>query len=295
MDLELTRLKIEQLPHYKRRTHDEYSAACPFCGAGEDRLRFWPDTGNYWCRQCGAKGFVVDAPGGWTAEDRTAFMAEAAERARQEREAKRAAVEAMAACGDLAQRYHAQMDGRRGFWYGKGLADSTIDDYVLGYAPECPTYHASPSWTIPVFFRGKLLNIRHRLQSPPTPGDKYRPERAGLPAVMFNADWLLEPRDFVVLVEGEIKAMVLSQAGFPAVGIPGANIFPARWVGWFGKTKTVYVALDPGAERCAAEIAQMIGTRARLCSFPVKPDDAIVKYGATYDQMEKYLKMGKRL
>jgi len=292
--MELTDLKIKQLPGYKK-SGDEAHSACPFCGTGKDRFVYWEEDGNYYCRQCETKGFVTDAPGGWSPEEREKFRADAEERARLRREQQRQAIEAMGACHDLAQQYHDRMNGQRRFWHEKGLADATIDAHMLGYSAQCPTYRESPSWTIPVFFRGKLLNIRHRLASPPTPGDKYRPERAGLPAVMFNADMLTNPQEFVVLVEGEIKAMVLSQAGFPAVGIPGASIFPDRWVQWFGKQKRVYVALDPGAERCAAEITQMIGARARLCSFPVKPDDFLVLYGGTLAQMKEYLQMGRKI
>ncbi len=295
--MRLTRTDIESLPNFKRKTAKEYSSSCPIClgGGGEDRFLFWPDSGNYYCRQCEAKGFVTDAPGGWSPEARERFMAEAAERQTREREVKRAALDAMGQCHGLAQQYHERMNGQRRFWHDKGLTDTTIDAYRLGFCPQCPTYQESPSWTIPVFFRGKLLNIRHRLAEPPSPGDKYRPERAGLPAVMFNADWLLDSREFVVLVEGEVKAMVLSQAGFPAVGIPGANTFSERWVRWFGKQKRVYVALDPGADGHARDIVTMLGGRARLCSFPVKPDDAIVRYGATAAQMMEFLKQGKRL
>lgn len=292
--MELTRMQIEHLPNYKQRAADEFSSTCPSCG-GEDRFRFWPADGNYWCRQCEMKGFITDGDATWTAEDRAKYKADAEERARQRRQQQRLAIEAMGACHELAQQYHDRMNGQRRFWHEKGIYDPTIDAYVLGYAPQCPTYRESPSWTIPVFFKGKLLNIRHRLANPPAPGDKYRPERAGLPAVMFNADLLTTAQEYVVLVEGEIKAMVLSQAGFPTVGIPGANIFPDRWVQWFGKQKRVYVALDPGAERCARDIVMMLGGRARLCSFPVKPDDFLVIYGGTAVQMREYLEMGRKL
>jgi DNA primase len=42
----------------------EYASGCPFCRAGEDRLRIWPSQGRdrigkYWCRQCGAKGDAI--------------------------------------------------------------------------------------------------------------------------------------------------------------------------------------------------------------------------------------------
>jgi DNA primase len=291
--MELTRLQIETLPHYRKKTASEYSASCPDCG-GRDRFLYWPDKGNYFCRKCGAKGFVSDAAIGWTPEERERYHQEAAERARLEREAKRAAVEDLAARAHLADEYYHQLTDRS-FWYGKGVNDWAIDHYRLGYCPACPTYHASPSYTIPVTFKGKLLNIRHRLTDPPTPGDKYRPERAGLPALMFNADVLLEPQAYVVLVEGEIKTVVLSQYGFPTVGIPGANIFPDRWVKWFSKQRIVYVALDPGADGHARDIVLMLGEHARLVTLPTKPDDFFVIDGGTNKDFVEFLGQGRRV
>jgi DNA primase len=293
--MELTRLQIETLPHYRKKTAREYSATCPFCGGGggRDRFLFWPDKGNYFCRKCGAKGFVADGSTDWTPEERERYHQEAAERAAKEREAKRAAVEELAARAHLADEYHRQLTDRS-FWYGKGVNDWAIDHYRLGYCPACPTYHASPSYTIPVTFKSKLLNIRHRLTNPPTPGDKYRPERAGLPALMFNADVLLEPQTYVVLVEGEIKTVVLSQYGFPTVGIPGANIFPDRWVKWFSKQRLVYVALDPGAEGHARDIVSMLGKAARLVTLFCKPDDFLTLHGGTAGDLCAFLSQGRK-
>lgn len=287
----LTRLQVEHLPNFKVRG-DEAHSACPFCNAGEDRFIFWPDRGNYYCRQCERKGFLSDAPGDWSAEDRTKFMQEAADRAAREREAKRAALDLMAGQALIAERYHLQLTDRA-WWYAKGVTDWGIDEFNLGYCPSCPTFRASPSYTIPVYFKGKLLNIRHRLVNPATPGDKYRPEMAGLPALLFGADILLDDMPYVVIVEGEIKTIVLRQYGILAVGIPGANIFPSRWAQWFGKQRLVYVALDPGANGHAADIAQVLGDKARVVALPCKPDDFITVYGGSPEQLEEFLKMGR--
>jgi DNA primase len=286
-------MQIETLPHYKKKTSKEYSASCPNCG-GQDRFLFWPDTGNFWCRQCDEKGFILDVSGGWTKEERARYMAQAAERAEAERQAKRQALDGMATQAETAYQYHQQMTDRS-YWYGQGLTDETINYHQLGYCPACPTYYQSPSHTIPVFFKGKLLNIRHRLANPPAPGDKYRPEKAGIPATIFNADTLLRPSDYVVLVEGEVKTMVLEQYGFPTVGIPGANIFPTRWAGWFAKVGTVYVALDPGLNGRGCQIAGMLGERARVVTLPVKPDDFFVIYGGSVADFHMFLWQGRRV
>lgn len=44
------------------RSGNEFWGPCPGCRAGKDRFHVWPDKGDggtYWCRQCGAKGDLV--------------------------------------------------------------------------------------------------------------------------------------------------------------------------------------------------------------------------------------------
>ncbi len=36
----------------------EYAGPCPWCG-GRDRFRAWPESGRWWCRQCGRQGDVI--------------------------------------------------------------------------------------------------------------------------------------------------------------------------------------------------------------------------------------------
>lgn len=292
----LTQLEISRLPHYKQKTKKEYSAACPFCQAGEDRFLFWPDKGNYYCRKCGAKGFIDDpAKLAFTQEQYDAWKRAEIERERKEQEEITARIETLSQ-SDRAERYHRQMSNRS-YWYSQGLTDESIDYYKLGYSPACPTFPDSPSWTIPIYYRGKLYNIRHRLANPHDSG-KYRPEFAGLPATMFNAD-LLDKGDWMtVLVEGEVKSMVLTQYGLNAVGIPGANSFKDKWIKLFQPVGTVFIALDPGAEAQALEIGQTLhgnGINARICHLPVKPDDFLVKYRGTARELFQFLMLGEKV
>jgi len=292
----ITRQLIEALPNYKKKTKEEYSSVCPFCNAGEDRFLFWPEKGNYWCRVCNAKGFVSDAPGIQLDPEALAEW----RRAEEERKAAEVAT-ALEKIERLNQRnnaarYHQQLTpAAREWWHTKGLNDVSIASWQLGYTTNCPTAPGEAAYTIPIYYQSKLYNIRHRLADA-NGGNKYRPEVAGLPAAMFNADVLTDDSGFVsevVLVEGEIKAMVLQQNGFEAVGIPGAQTFKAKWLHHFrGCGKRVYVALDPGAEEQAERIWQELGeagVSAKLCTFPVKPDDFFVLYGGT--QLDFYTYM----
>lgn len=294
--IQLTQATIERLPNYKKRTANEWSAACPFCGQGEDRFRFWPNEKNFWCRRCDTRGFVSDTNS--LAFDRETWLkwqTQEADRKHQE-ELKRLALLDRLSRENRTIFYHEQMKDRS-FWYDKGLLDETIDWFELGFCCSCPTAPGRESYTIPVMYMGKLYNIRHRLAVSDDKG-KYRPEIAGLPAAMFNADTLKGPGGYVALVEGEIKTMCLLQAGISAVGIPGANTFKSKWINLFPKTKIVYVALDPGAEEQALTIGRMFkaaGIPVRVCNFKTKPDDFLIIGENTIEDFMKVLRCGRNV
>ena len=296
---ELTQQMIETLPNYKKAAVGEYSSACPFCGEGEDRFRFWPEKGNYWCRRCEAKGFVSDTGMQLDPAMLLEWQAKEAERKLQEQHSQLEKIDRLNVTNNV-MRYHQQLTpASRGWWYSKGLTDATINRFKLGFTTNCPTLPGTESYTIPITYQDRLYNIRHRIAWADN-GNKYRPEMAGLPAALFNADVLTSEDVFipeVVLVEGEIKAMVLQQFGFDAVGLPGANTFKAKWVQLFRQsTRPVYVALDPGADDWAVKIWQQLsegGIDARLCTFPVKPDDFFVVYGGTASDFYFWLRCGK--
>lgn len=293
----LSRADILALPNRKRKTAHEWCSTCPFCG-GVDRFLSWDDKWNYYCRHCEAKGFAVDSPNSLLIppEKYEEWKREQEAIEAREREAQLSVLDRIARSPN-ADRYHHQMSDRS-YWYGQGLTDETIDKFKFGYSSICPTYPASASWTIPIYYQSRLYNIRHRLASPGESG-KYRPEMAGLPAVMFNADALNSGDWQIVLVEGEVKAAVLQQYGFTTVGIPGANSFKEKWVRLFKEVDgVVYVALDPGAEAQALKIGSMLasaGIETRVCTLPVKPDDFIVKYGGSPADLCKFLELGRRV
>lgn len=258
---------------------------------------FWENEGNYYCRRCELNGFITDNPGRllFSQEQYEAWKRAEQERKAKERQQQQEVIERLSKTNRV-DFYHSQMVDRS-YWYSQGLNDETINRFKLGYCPACPTYPDSPSWTIPIFYQDRLYNIRHRLANPGNTG-KYRPEMAGLSPAIFNADVLDSGDWMIVLVEGEVKTMVLQQFGFSAVGIPGANSFKDRWVKLFKPTSTIYVALDPGAELQAEEIAGTLtgnGIEARACSLSCKPDDMLVKYKGTASDLIQFLNLGKRV
>lgn len=302
--LQLTVNEIEHLPNYRKKTAREWSSACPNTGCGGvDRFLFWPDKGNYLCRKCGLKGFVIDgnSPDSLfrvTPEMRAEWERQQIAREIEEHQKQLTTIEQLQARRmDII--YHGQLI-ETGFdgvldanW---GIKPEMAARFRLGYCNVCPTYGQSDSLTIPYYWGDKLVNLRHRLLHPNGSG-KYRPEMAGLQSAIFNATRLLQPTKALVLVEGEFKAVVLEQYGFAAVAIPGANQFKDKWARLFQNAGTVYVILDPGAEEHAAGIGATLarsGVDCRLVIVPEKPDDMFTVYDVTPNEFGQYMRLGKR-
>lgn len=279
----------------KKVGRDEYAGPCPWCG-GDDRFHVW-GLGNYWCRpgpgHCGAEGWVDKLAGKTkpTKEQRLEWRVARLEARQQEHERRLTLLEQMAQSTDHLQYHEGLTDEAMGYWLTEGITEQSIGQYLLGYCPRCPTFPASDSYTIPVVNGGKLENIRHRLCKPN--GGKYRPHMAGLGTQLFNADLLDEARQRVLVVEGAKKAIVMTQSGFPAVGVMGKRSFRREWLDRFAKVQVVYIALDPDAKESAERLAGLFNGRARVVDFPVKPDDCIVRYGAGADDIEGFLRWAR--
>ena len=170
----------------------------------------------------------------------------------------------------------------RTLWSKRGIPDVFQDIWQLGYCPSFTVSTQSGKWntptlTIPIFGEGnEPLTIRHRLLNPPTPNDKYRPEKPGLHSHPFIAD----PEngykiDNVLVVEGEIKSMVtyltIDDPNLQVIGIPGKNNFrniESKLVG-----HNVIILFDPDATIQAFEAARKVA--GRVVNLPMKVDDAI--------------------
>lgn len=277
-----------------KRTGNEAYGPCPRCG-GTDRFRVFED-GGFWCRQCNDSGWLDDDQDRkLTERELTEIRLRSLEYQRAEHDKRLTLLEVMHASGDHVRYWHnlqARVEAIE-YWCNEGMELQTIDDYQLGYCARCPTDMAGrASHTIPVMAFGKLWNIRHRLIGGDQ-GDKYRPHVAGLPAMLFNADYLTHDGDSLLIVEGEKKSMVAAQTGFPNVGMMGKSGFKPEWARKFARFKTVYVALDPDATDEAATIAALFKGRGRVVSLPEKLDDLVTRYGATQADIEAFMKRAR--
>lgn len=291
----------------KKVTPREMAGPCPKCG-GTDRLRVNADRG-WFCRHCHPG---PDGGGHWADQvDWVMFLhntdfkgallrlvgntmvtsAELEQLARQRQElesqrveeAKKAMVEARESISGLWSQYHDNLQVyERGLdaWMARGLSDRWMEYYQVGYCPE------RDSITIPYFRYNapglfSCINIRHRLLADNAPGGKYRPECVGLGNHLFTP-WYEEPiYGDVLLVEGEIKAMVTFAAMWineespmmQVVGIPGKS-WKEEWITELQQASRLLICLDPDAKVDAERLHSKV-QNSRIINLPGKIDDLI--------------------
>jgi hypothetical protein len=213
----------------------EWAGACPLCG-GKDRMHVQADW--FFCRKCHEKpGDAIEFVmwfnsvnfkralimlGGnqlniSQAElDRIAAVrAEAEQKERAEEERKRADAVSWLRSSKVAERYHAHPKAVE-MWAARGLSEFWVNYYGLGYCLGKEFMHdgepfTSPTLTIPYYrsYKWDVISLRHRLLMADCPGGKYRPERAGLGNHLYLPDPSMPDFDRVLVVEGEIKAMIV--------------------------------------------------------------------------------------
>jgi hypothetical protein len=130
--------------------------------------------------------------------------------------------------------------------------------------------------TIPYLVAGQVVTIRGRTW-PQVDGDwetwehgRYDAPKAkyktlgGSRARLYNSDVVWDNRE-VSLCEGEFDALVLTQAGFPAVGAPGAQSWQPEWDDYFDGLRRVWLVYDrdPAGERGAAKLLERFAGKVR--------------------------------
>lgn len=252
---------ISSLPHFtlSSESKGEYSSACPSCG-GHDRFKSWPAVGNYWCRQCGLKGFVTDTP-----ERRETTL-------RQHSEGR--TVLSTPECNRWVE-YNSllyEIPEAMQYW-GRALGPrylEAVDLFKLGY---CLDYKGlGPTVTIPLGYCGRVFAIQHRILAKSS-GGKYIHEPSGCGAFLFNIDNVLSESK-IILTEGTKKAMRLWLEGYPAVSTTAGGEYPEHW-DIFLNTKKLYLVFD--SDEAGRKYAEKLAKRfvTETIELPGKVDDLI--------------------
>jgi len=138
---------------------------------------------------------------------------------------------------------------RREYWYNRTLTDETIDKYRLGY---------NKDWsTLPIFEKGQFKNFQLRRDNPKM--IRYFYEGTEGP-FLVNSD-VLQNADSIVMTEGAVDCLAISQRGIPAVShTAGANFLP-KWFPWFLRQHRIYYIADNdfAGTQGAQKVAKILG------------------------------------
>lgn len=106
----------------------------------------------------------------------------------------------------------------------RGITQPTATMFRLGFVKEPEVGHEPyiGKLSIPYLTPAGTIDIRFRALSPDAGGPKYM-SRPGATTHIFNINALGNADDTLVVCEGELDTVIATQAGFTAVGLPGAN------------------------------------------------------------------------
>jgi DNA primase len=106
----------------------------------------------------------------------------------------------------------------------RGITQPTATMFRLGFVktPEVGHEPYIGKLSIPYLTPSGTIDIRFRALSPDATGPKYM-SRPGATTHIFNINALGNADDTLVVCEGELDTVIATQAGFTAVGLPGAN------------------------------------------------------------------------
>ena len=151
-----------------------------------------------------------------------------------------------AALQTAVREYHGQLyetPAVLDYIYSRGITDETIRDFKLGAVrdPIDDSHRRfQGGWVIPNFCASPDehpvgIKVRH-LGS----GDRPKYDQPhGVTARLFNLRALHKATNWVAMTEGEADTIILSQAGIPAIGVPGAN----QWKGHLYRNR-IFDGLD---------------------------------------------------
>ena len=177
------------------------------------------------------------------------------------------------------QRYAEAMPGSDAEVYLKSRAldptSEALASFRLGYVEDPVTGHerVRSRLAIPYLTSGGITSIRFRALGP-----DQDPKYLSLPgeeARIFNPLALARGEPYICVCEGELDAITATQAGLPAIGIPGASM----WKPYFGRAlrwyQQVFVLADSDDKGAGLAFADLIAGQVKnvlIVPMPEKHD-----------------------
>lgn len=240
------------------------------------------------------------------------LQAEHAERvARELQEKIEAATKALAEIREtqIWMKYHEQLlqsGVGRAWWERRGIPEWWQQYWQLGYETDRRIWIGrelhTPTATIPIFGTEWMVqNIKHRLiGGADVEAGKYRYEYADLGAPVYLCDPDNKDLNTVVVVEGEIKAMVtyvtMDNPGWQVIGIPGKNTPIDAIKQYTADATDVFICCDPDTGKMNEGLAHELGAgRCRIVETPMKIDDYILECGIGKDKLKTLFNQSRRV
>lgn len=125
--------------------------------------------------------------------------------------------------------------------------------------------------TIPYHVVGRVVQIRGKFI-----GGKYK-GAPGQEAALFNSDCTLnyDNNESIVICEGEFDALVMSQLGYNAVGVPGAQTWKEAWTEYLSDFKKYIICFDNDStgHKAAEKLASSLGPASKIVELPAHDID----------------------
>lgn len=242
---------VDDLKIRTRKEH-EILGVCPVCGCQD--ANFNTAKLRWRCWHCPAKGVIIPEEG---------------YEVREEKELELDIPEIRKLYSSLANAYHASLfPNAINYLKERGLTEDTINKFKLGF---CGTdfydeysrkvaedsgviYQNYPILSnrivIPYTYQGEVVDLRGRTLDSVFSYKNNTPTYVSLSGnhesrgaiFLFNHD-IVEKEKTIIITEGEFKALVAIQYGFPVVATPGIFGWSKTWADLF-KDKEVILAAD---------------------------------------------------
>jgi len=257
-DVNETLAWLEQFDvHGESIGEDEFKTLCPFHEDTEPSCSINLDKRVFKCYACGAQGDIFKFLAGKIGKSKSAVQ--------KLLKIQSAAGDLDTISPDLILKWHRDLRASKKWLNvlkGKGIEPQTVDDYLLGIDGK--------RITIPVKNRaGDFVNVR-----------KYKPNAVATDKKTINlkgyGNAMLYPMealgfDEIFVTEGECKALLLNQLGFPAVSpTGGADTWSESWNLHFADKRVVVIYdIDDAGRAGANRVAKNV--------YPVATDVRVVR------------------
>jgi hypothetical protein len=246
----------------------------------EAHLYFSIETGQYDCKKCGEKGNLLT------------LAKHFGDTGPKPRKTNTFNVELVEKC------HQALPPHIREYLRKRGLSDTVIDEYKLGYGQ----FYRKPWITIPI--KDIYGNYSFfKLRQDPAFGDDKITYPKGAEAQLYDWENLTKPNLSLVICEGEMDRLLLLSKGVQAItSTHGAMTFKDEWVGKIPKDAKIYICFDndeagkKGSER-VAKMVENGGYETSIITLPEEVGEAgditdyFVKIGGSVDDLfQKYAK-----